>query len=412
MIKYLLLFFSLFFNSFFGYSQEVDTDKLYLQALQEYRSGNFDNTINLTATGLATAPDYHDIRILQVRAFFALQRFEEAEEDIELLLTKSPNYVGVKAIALQRLNQLTGKEALDYNERLLKVYEQDPELRIQKARLLLKSGKKDKAEELISDIYSTGNLSDGKRYLLQQLHSLTVQNAMQVTGQYISFSEDYNRNDSWYALSAEYQHNFNNLSLIGRATYSDRSYNSGSLYEIEAYPVFSDKMYGFANLGISEGQIYPDYRASASIFYNFATAFEFEAGFRSLFYNDNSYLTAIAGLTAYTGKFYLNARAFAGPERREQVLQNYQFNVRYYLNTPENYLFGRIGSGISPDEPTLYTRAQENPTLEALYFNIGINKTLGLNHVVMLSGGLLSEDLPNEKTGTQFTAGLGYRYKF
>jgi YaiO family outer membrane protein len=213
-------------------------------------------------------------------------------------------------------------------------------------------------------------------------------------------------------LSAEYQHNFSNLALIGRATYSDRSYNDGSLYEIEAYPIFSEKLYAFANLGISEGNIYPDYRASASIFYNFASSFEAEAGFRSLFYNDNSYFTAIAGLTAYTGRFYLNTRAFVGPERLEQMVQNYQFNVRYYLSTPENYLFGRIGSGLSPDEPTLYTRAQENPTLEAVYISLGISKTLGIHHVISLSGGVLSEDLPSEETGNQFTANLSYRYKF
>ncbi|NJY62276.1 YaiO family outer membrane beta-barrel protein [Salinimicrobium sp. CDJ15-81-2] len=412
MIKNQLLFIALVFSSLVGYTQQIDTDKLYLQALQEYREGNYKKALDLTTTGLKAAPKYHDIRILQVRTLFALQKFKTAQSDIDLLLTTAPDYEGVETIAMQRLYQLEGNEGLDYANRLLEIYGPNVELRIKKARLLLETGANNEARELATDAYRSGDLNDGQRYALQQILNLTISNAVQVTGQYISFSDDYSRNDSWYALSAEYQHNFRDLALIGRVTYSDRSYNDGSLYEIEAYPVFSEKMYAFANLGISDGSIYPDYRASASVFYNFATSFEAEAGFRSLFYNDNDYFTAIAGLTAYTGRFYLNARAFVGPERLEQLVQNYQFNVRYYLSTPENYLFARLGSGISPDEPTLYTRAQENPTLEALYFNLGLSRTLGIHHVISLSGGILSEDLPGEQTGEQFNASLGYRYKF
>ncbi len=412
MIKKQLLFVAFIFSSFLGHTQQIDTDKLYLQALQEYREGNYEEALELTTTGLEVAPGYHDIRILQVRTLFALQKFEAAGSDIDLLLATAPEYEGVKTIAMQRLYQLEGNEGLKYADRLIELYGPDPELKIRKARLLLKRGNKKEARELATESYDTGNLNDSERYALQQILNLTVTNAVQVTGQYISFSDNYSRKDSWHALSAEYQHNFRALALIGRATYSDRSYNDGSLYEIEAYPVFSEKMYAFANLGISEGSIFPDYRASASLFYNFATSFEAEAGFRSLFYNDNNYFTAIAGLTAYTGRFYLNARAFVGPERLEQLVQNYQFNVRYYLSTPENYLFGRLGSGISPDEPTLYTRAQENPSLEAVYFNLGISKTLGIHHVISLSGGVLSEDLPGDEKGEQFNASLGYRYKF
>ena len=412
MIKKLLLFFVLLCSTFCLYSQEVDTDKLYLQALEKYREAEYEQALQLTNRALSYAPEYHDIRILRVRTNFALQNLEDAGKDISALLSTAPQYEGVKTIAIQRLHQLKGEEAITYNDHLLEIYGPDPDLMIIKARSLLSNGDYKKAKEIATETYQSSKLNDGQRYALLQLINLTAKNAFQVTGQYITFSDDYPRNDSWYALSAEYQYNFSRLAIIGRATFSDRSYNNGSLYEIEAYPVFSKKFYAFVNLGISEGEIFPDYRLSGSLFYNFAGSLEAEAGFRSLFYNDNNYFTGIAGLTAYTGDFYFNARAFVGPERHEQLVQNYQFNVRYYLNTPENYLFGRIGSGISPDEPTLYTRAQEDPNLEAWYVNAGINKTLGLSHVISLSGGVLSEDLPNQNTGTQFTASLGYRYKF
>lgn len=412
MIKKLLLIFMLTLHSLYSNAQQLDTDKLYLEALQAYRQQNFDQTLSLTTTALGAAPEYHDIRILQIRSLFALKQFEQAQKDIEYLLNAAPQYEGVKTLAVQRLHQLEKQEALIFIDQLLKLYGPEPDLEINKVKILLQNDRHSEARELATNIYRNNDLTNGQQYSLLQLTNLVIKNALQVTGQYIHFSEDYPRNDAWYALSAEYQRNFSRLALIGRITYSDRSYNSGSLYEVEAYPVFSENVYGFLNFGFSKGSIFPDYRISSSVFYNFATSFEAEMGFRSLFYNDNSYLTGIAGLTAYTGRFYLNARTFVGPRRLDQLIQNYQFNVRYYLSTPENYLFGRIGSGISPDEPTLYTRTQENPTLEAVYFSAGVNKTLGLHHVISLSGGVLYEDLPREETGTQFTGNLGYRYKF
>lgn len=412
MMKRFLLFLIFSFSFSAASAQEVDTDQLYFQALEEYRKGNYNTSLQLTTTALAVAPEYHDIRLLRVRNRYALKLFKDTNEDLEYLLTTAPQYEGVKTVAVQRLHQMEIPVAIPFADKLLQTYEQDIEIKIIKARFLLRSNQPEEARELATEAYKDKSVTDGQRYALHQLINLTVKNAVQLTGQYISFSDDYPRNDPWYVLSAEYQYNFSSMALIGRATYSDRSYSDGNLYEIEAYPIFSEKVYAFGNVGFSTGSIYPDFRASASVFYNFAPSFEAEAGFRSLFYGGNNYFTGITGITTYTGRFYFNTRAFIGPERFEKLVQNYQFNLRYYLSTPENYLFGRIGSGISPDDPTLYTRAQENPSLEAWYINVGINKTFGIHHVISLGGGLLFEDLPNQEKGQQLNASLGYRYKF
>lgn len=410
-MKEILSFLLIAFSSIILSAQEINTDKMYLEALKEYRNSNYSKSLKLTTTALNAAPNYHDIRILQIRNQYALQHLEEAHKNLEYLLTKAPQYEGVKTLAFQRLGQMRPEAAAPFLNTLLDIYEKDTELKILKARFLLHSGESEKAGKLATEIYRQKSLTDGQRYNLHQLINQTVKNAVQVTGQYISFSDDYRRNDPWYVLSTEYQHNFSNMSLIGRVTYSDRSFNDGTLYEIEAYPIFSEKIYAFGNLGFSNGTIFPDFRASASVFYNFAPSFEAEVGFRSLNYAGNNHFTGIGGITTYTGRFYLNARAFIGPERFEKLVQNYQFNIRYYLSTPENYIFGRLGNGISPDDPTLYTRAQENPALEVWYVNTGINKSIGIHHVISISGGILYEDLPGDNRGQQLFASLGYRYK-
>ena len=130
---------------------------------------------------------------------------------------------------------------------------------------------------------------------------------------------------------------------IQRLNYQDRSYDQSILYELEAYPVFSDRVYAFLNVGVSDGTLYPDLRTSASVFINFLRKFELEVGGRLLHFSNEDYFSGITGITMYTGKFYLNTRIFLGPKINKQLTQNYQANARYYLRNADNYLFLRFG---------------------------------------------------------------------
>ena len=112
----------------------------------------------------------------------------------------------------------------------------------------------------------------------------------------------------------------------------------------------------------------------------------------------------------YTGKFYLNTRIFLGPKINEQLTQNYQANARYYLRNADNYLFLRLGTGISPDETTIFTQVQENPGLEAYYTNAGINFSIGPRHILQLTGGFLFEEISSNKDGNQIVGKDNYQH--
>ena len=393
-------------------SLTTNTDVILLEAQKTYRTGNFDRTLELTRRGIELAPDYHDIRILQVRSLWAKEDFYSADTDLFYLLTNAPKYADLQPLAFQRIRKFRShSEAISYIEKLEEIYPEALEIKVEKADLLLKTGSREAARNLADSLFSE-EISDEERYLLRQILNQTISNEIGVNYQYINFSEDYSRSSSWNSLSAELQHNFGRTAVIGRINYSDRGYDNGTLYELEAYPVLSDKLYSFMNFGFSSGEIFPEYKASASLFYNFAKVLEAEIGGRMLFYGDSSYFSGIIGLTGYTGKFYLNARSFLGPKRIDQLIQNYQFNVRYYFANVDNYLFLRLGSGISPDETALFSRVQQNPTLDAAYANLGIQKSLGVHHIFQLSAGFLKEEITDSREGFQFLGNAGYRYRF
>ncbi len=416
MKKVFLLF--VFFSciSFSASCQEINltnTDSIYFQALQFYKAAYYEKSLGLTIRGLQLAPQYHDIRILQIRDYWALGEMDKADTDLNYLLTNAPDYVDTKPLIISRLSKFKNPEkALVFIQKVELVYPNDLSLEISKSQYLLKAGKRKESRSLALELIKSSGLTGAQRYGLQTLLNRTVSDEIAVNYQYIHFSKDYTRNDPWQSLSTEYQHNFNRTAVIGRVNYSDRSYDQGILYELEAYPVFNDRLYAFTNIGVSDGTIFPDVRASASLFYNFAKVFEMETGGRMLFFNKKSYFTGIIGMTAYQGRFYLNARTFLGPKRLDKLVQNYQVNVRYYFKSADNYLFLRLGSGISPDERTLFSQVQENPKLNAYYGNIGINKTIGIHHIFQLGAGLLYEDITSNRRGNQLIGTVGYRYRF
>lgn len=400
-------------NLFSQEIEETNTDSIYFKALDLYKAKDYPLSLRYTDRGLELAKDYHDIRILRTRNEWALQEISQAEEDILYLVQFATDYPGVKELAERQIGFYQNpSQSLAFIEKIKKEFELSDDIKVLQASLLVKAKQPEKARAIALELFQKSNLDTDLRYQLQNILTRTVSDEIGINYQYVNFSDGYNRNDPWNTLSAEYLHYFNRTALIGRVHYTNRAYDQGYLYELESYPVFNDKVYAQLNAGFSNGDVYPKFRGSASVFVNFLKIFEAEAGGRLLHFDNQDYFTGIVGLTAYQGKFYLNLRSFIGPERLNKVVQNYQFNLRYYFQDIDNYLFARIGSGISPDEKTIFTQVQENPGLEAYYLNIGINKSFGIHHLFQVSGGYLNEDIDQNNKGHQLLASLSYRFRF
>ncbi|HET8886075.1 MAG TPA: YaiO family outer membrane beta-barrel protein [Salinimicrobium sp.] len=412
--KLFVLYF--FCSAFFVQSQEIstnDSDEILRKAIELYKNQDFTTSLQYTQRGLELAPDYHDIRLFQVRNNFALGRLDAVDQDLEYLTNKAPNYPDVKNLVHKRIREEnTTAERLRLIEKYEQIYPDDLHFQTLKATTYTETKDFKSAREIALNLFRNANLSDGDRYLLQNILKRTTTDEIAVNYQVVSFQGDYSRKNPWHNMSFEYQHNFNQTAVLARINYSDRSYAQGTYYEIEAYPVFNQKFYGFLNVGFSGDEIFPELRTNASLFFNFADRFEAEGGLRWEKRNETDFITGVIGLTAYVDKFYLNARSYLGPHRNNQFIQNYQFNIRYYLKDPDNYLLFTIGTGISPEEQNIYSVSMENQTLHAIYSNFGFRKSFSYHHIIQLTGGMLFEDISSNKKGTQFIAGVNYRYRF
>lgn len=389
---------------------EENPDILLKEGISLYQSQKFSESLAYANKGLVLAPDYHDIRILRIRVLQNLKRLEDAMIDLQYLLRYAPKYYATKSLTLKQLRLMGYKRAFPYLKDILVIYPDDMEIKLLKTQFLFEKGSLEASRDLAQELIKNEDLKGGQRYQLNTILRATVRDEFGMNYQYFKFGEKYNRED-WQNYIFEYQHNFNKTTLLGRVTHSDRGFDRGQLYELDIYPVITEKLYLFGSLGISSGDLFPDVKASTSVFYGFVEGFEGEAGAKLLNINGTSYFTGILGLTNYIGKFYLNLRAAIGPKRLDRTIQNYQFNARYYYSGNDTYVFLRLSRGISPDESPLFVQVQENPRLDAYFAGGGINFLLGSHHIVRLDTGLLFEDIDTDTSGTQWILNVGYRFR-
>ncbi|MGK9121150.1 YaiO family outer membrane beta-barrel protein [Olivibacter jilunii] len=405
----------MFFSANFLTAQEQSTqdpDSLLTLATKEYRAGRPEKALAYTQKGLAIAPQYHDIRMVETRAYMALSDMENAKKDMTFLITHAPQYPEMKELLYQFINHYNNPvQQLKAVESYQSTYPEDLHLQALKAYLLLENKQKKAAQELSRKLLKEKGLSGQDQYQLQVTYKRSITNEVGIGYQYIGFSSDYINTEPWQTVTLEYQRNINRTAIIGRTMLSGRDERDGQFYEVEAYPVFSKRFYTLVSAGVSSGTLFPDFRGSLSGFYNFAPKWEGEAGMRYASANGDGYFTGIAGLSLYEGNIYINAKTFLGPKRAGRFIQNYQLNLRYYLNDADSYGFIIISSGISPDERTIYTQLLENPTLKATMFGGGIRKTLGIHHLIQASFNLMTERITTT-SGQQYISNVAYRYRF
>ncbi|RZS99106.1 YaiO family outer membrane beta-barrel protein [Aquimarina brevivitae] len=392
-----------------------DTDVLFKEALSLSKSGNLEEALEKTNTIISLAPEYTEARLLRVRLLHrSNQNNTLATTDIVTLLSSAEANLRpeIKNLAIQHINHLENVEELsNYKKEIEPYYEKDVALYLQFTERYIQLKETQAAKESLQQVIGKIGFSDQENYRLQQLIKALYTNKISANHEVISFLNDYPVQQSWNTTSLEYQKTIGLTAVIARATYSDRFFTDGMLYQLEAYPVFTDRIYAFAEVSYSDADFFQNYGVSLSGYFGIGKGYELETGFRYLDFDTDDFFSVTIGLTKYVGRFYINTRSFLGPKIDDNFIQNYQLNLRYYLNNPEDYIFGRVGTGISPDDSSRFTQVNANPDLVAWYGTLGIYKTFR-KIAGTFSVSYLNEDLTGGRTGNQLSGNLGLSYRF
>ena len=392
--------------------ETVDVDQLFNEAILLYRANNNQEALQKTNKVLQIAPEYRDARVLRIRVSQRLKLDNNPIQEDIIYLLKEENNTEAQGIAIQHINYIGNTDQLTiYKQKVDSFFDKNKLFPISLSERYIQLGAIETAKPTVNDLTKLKGFTGEEQYRLQQIIKAVYKNRLAVNHEILSFLEEYPIQKSWNTTSLEYQRYIGLTSLTARVNYSKRFFDDGMLYQLESYPVLSKNLYFFASVSYSDTEFFQNYGVSLSGYYNIGKGFEVEGGFRYLEYDADEFFSTVLGLTKYTGNFYINARAFLGPKTQDTFIQNYQLNLRYYLNSSEDYLSLRLGTGISPDDQSRFTQINSNPDLIARYGFLGINKSF--KKLICNAGiGYLYQDLSNGLTGNQITSTFGIGYRF
>jgi len=187
----------------------------------------------------------------------------------------------------------------------------------------------------------------------------------------VAFSYDLYGEDieDWQRMYVEYRRYTPSGPVIARLNTGHRFGITDYQGELDIWPVFNESWYGYANIGVSGGDLFPGFRVGAELYRIIPNGFEASAGFRYLNFSNDDVWIFTASVSKYLGNWLLIARPFLTP-RNGSASVSTNFTARYYFGIPENFASLIGGLGFSPDEQRLLDGVAEERLLMSRYVGI------------------------------------------
>lgn len=391
---------------------KVNSDELFLQAKKlAFEDKNYTEAISLTRQALSRTPDYLDLRIFLGRLYTFADMPDSARIEFKKALALKPDYEDTY-LAYGSLEYWTKnpERALVILNDGIKYNERSEAMHLLKTRVLAELKRYTDASASLTEVLELNPDNTEARALFGNLGNLISKNKIGINYDFVSFDKQFE--DPWHLASLEYSRLTGIGPVIGRLSLANRFGNSGSQFELDAYPRLSKTFYAYLNGGYSSSSVFPAYRAGVSLFAALPAAFEAEAGFRMLNFGDPTWIY-IGSLSKYYRSFLFTLRSMLTPVN-SSVSHAMQFNTRFYIGSADDYLSLGLATGLSPDNPrnnALFNNGQ-NYKLNSNSISAAFQRSIKMVNIVVLRASFANQEYQQNVHGNQFELGAGYIRRF
>lgn len=392
---------------------KLTTDELFVKARKTaFDNDNYPEAIALTKMALSKSPDYLELSVFLGRLYTFTDSIAKARTVFKEVLLKEQGHEDA-SLAYGNLEYWNddSPKALEIVDKGLVKHPGSEGLLVLKAKILKDMKRYADANKTINDLLEINPKHTEARTLGQRIRLVSAKNTLGLSYDYVYFDKRFD--DPWHLASIDYGRQTKIGSVTARINYANRFNSDGKQFELDAYPRLSDLFYAYVSGGISDKDgIFPHYRAGFSLYSNLPAAFEADAGFRLLVFNDQTWVYTL-GLGKYYKNYWFNLRSYITPSNTS-VSYSFSLNVRYYLGGADDYLSFRIGTGISPDDDTNSVLFDPNNIYRLRSGNIGLGyrTTINKTNVVFVLASLENQEYARDTRGNQYTIGLGYLKRF
>ena len=411
-IKEIVLLMALFFSVIL--SAQETADDFYAKARKlAFDDKNYPEAIVLTKQALIMSPEYDELNIFLGRLYTWNKETAKARAVFTDFLEKHPdNEDAFVAYGNLEFWDKKNDKALEVVNKGLKKFPNSERLLLLKAQVLNETKNYYQADEILIQLLKINPENDEAKALQEEVKKMAWKNAVGVNYDYVYFDKRFE--DAWHLASADYTRQGAWGSVTGRVNYANRFATNALQFEVDAYPRINNMFYGYLNGGISDNEgIFPQYRAGASLNANLPKAFEAELGIRMLSFNGEETWSYVGAVGKYYANWWFNFRTYITPDS-DSVTSSFMLTTRYYLGGADDYLSLRLGTGISPDDPSnniLYNNAI-NFKQKSTNAGLEYRKTFAAGYIGYVRASLDNQEYAPDTKGNQISAGIGAIKRF
>ncbi|RYD55438.1 MAG: YaiO family outer membrane beta-barrel protein [Sphingobacteriales bacterium] len=382
------------------------------------RKAAFDNkdypkAIDYSKRALAISPNYTDIKVFVGRIYSWNKEVDSARKYFDAALADKQDYEDAYAAYtdVEYWNDNDSLAMIVINKGLT-YHPQSVPLLLRKAKVLEKTRDFKGATIILDSVLRLDNGNAEARALSQRISDHISLNRIGITYEHVYFDKQFP--DPWNLVSVDYTRQTKVGSIGGRVTYANRFQKEGVQYEVDAYPRFSRKFYGYLNLGKSGDNdgVFPKWKAGGSLYANLPKAFEAELGIRYLHFTDDLFF-----YTAYIGKYYksflFGARVYLTPQA-SNVSQTYSAMARYYYGGVDRFIYLDAGWGISPDDRAVNILLNDKPSYKLRTYKgeLGWRHAIRTLNIITARVTLFNQQYLVGHVGNQIQFSIGYARRF
>ncbi|MHA7131407.1 YaiO family outer membrane beta-barrel protein [Algoriphagus namhaensis] len=383
-----------------------DPDQLLVEARELIFDGRYFEGRKIAFRALDKYPDYADILILVGRSYAWEGKNDSSSIYLERAIVASPTYGDGYSAYLDNLMWAGEYEqAQEIVARAAGNFGTLPQpLKYKESRLLYFQEDYDAAYEIADELFEAGFENEDLLSYMSNLQRLRSTNALGFTYDYDTFYGDISE---WHTASI-YGRTRTRLTgaLIARVTQSWRFEDTGTLYELDAYPTLWKNSYAYVNIGGSSASFFPKFRAGLSIYQNLPKAWELELGYRYLGFTEvtNIYTSSIG---KYTGNWWINLRVNVIPSTSSVGVSG-NLQARYYFKTAEDFFSIQASTGVSPDEES----RDPSQLLNSYRLRLGYQQLVTPRFMIFGFTGYSRDELSEDRFRNNLNLSVGAEYRF
>ncbi|PHQ28765.1 YaiO family outer membrane beta-barrel protein [Leeuwenhoekiella nanhaiensis] len=394
-------------------TDSLSSDELYTLARNAaFEEDNYPKAVSLLKRAIDQSPDYLEIQVFLGRIYTYSDSLSLARNTFRQVLEKDATREDA-SFAYGNLEYWNDQpqEALVIVDSGIEYNPGSEDLILLKAKILKDLKEYEAAALTLQNLLAQNPKLTQARSLLRALNTAAAKNSVGVTYEYVYFDKRFDA--PWHLAGIDYTRQTALGSVSGRLNYANRFRNDAIQAEIEAYPRISDLFYTYVNFGVSnDSGIFPKLRGGFSLFANLPAAFEADAGFRYLSFDDDTFIYTV-GVGKYYKNYWFNLRTYLTPTSGE-LSKSLSLTVRYYLGGADDFLGIRTGVGISPDNSAnsvLFDGTGQN-RLRSNNIFLTYRKLFSGTNVLIFETGIEDQEYAVDTRGIQFSASLGYIKRF